>query len=233
VLHVEPHAAEIRPGLEIDHARDGIGTIYGRSAARDRLHVLDQARGDGVDVDGEVVGRRHQPAAIQQHQVAVVTNAAQVQRRGTRATRRRVRVELAGTRSGELRQGPQLGLDGEVCSLLEQFCADCHYRSVRLVIAAHDARTGDHYRGELLFVCCFSLGGCFGCGCLLGVQAGSQQHRNGCGDCCELRAIRRVDLVQDSGLEISHLKIPRFIQKCLKWHSLCRARRANDCTVNG
>src|SRR6185312_13717106 len=71
-------AIEVGDGVEVHNAGHGVGPINGRGATGDRVHVSDRCLGDEVDRDGAGAARQRQPPAIKQHQVAVRTQATQV-----------------------------------------------------------------------------------------------------------------------------------------------------------
>ncbi len=82
-LTVELEALEVLLQDEVGHAGDGVRAIGRRGTARDDLDALDGGRRDGVDVDDARGVARRGATAIEQHEVAVGTEAAQ--RHGGRA----------------------------------------------------------------------------------------------------------------------------------------------------
>ena len=74
---VDRRAFEIVLQDEVDDAADRVRAVHGRRAARDRLDALDRGRRNRVHVDDHraLTGM---PAAVDQHQVAVRAEAAQV-----------------------------------------------------------------------------------------------------------------------------------------------------------
>ena len=111
------HSLELRVEDEVDDARDGVRAVRRRGAARDDLDPLHEIARHQVDVDGADVGRRNHAPAVQQHQIALRTEVAQVQkiravrsgeplagiRRRTRALELRQRVERCGNASRRCR----------------------------------------------------------------------------------------------------------------------------------
>ena len=130
VVKIEPHALEVRVHDEVDDARDRVGAVRGGRAAGQHVDALDHGRRDLVDVGA---GRRSRAAArlhaaaVDQHQRAVRTQAAQADRRGAvRADR------LAGTLLGDdLRQAVQQVFNAHQAGLCDVGRADGRNRRDR------------------------------------------------------------------------------------------------------
>ncbi len=75
-------ALEILLQDEVHDAGDGVGAVHRRGAAGDDFHALDRRGGDRVDVDDEQGVGGLRAAAVDQHEIAIGAEAAQVQRRG-------------------------------------------------------------------------------------------------------------------------------------------------------
>ena len=78
VLNTYLGPAEVLAQLEVQHARDCIGTIGRGSTARNDFDIFDHRHGNGVEIHRTVRIRRHQAPTVHQDQRAVGTEAAQV-----------------------------------------------------------------------------------------------------------------------------------------------------------
>ncbi len=146
-LCVELQSLEVATQDEVGHAADGIGTVYGRGATRDDLDPLHQRRRNAVDVRHHQCVGGHWTMAIDQHEVAVRSEAAQGHRGDADGIHRRdLHILLRGDRRGRRVVGRQLveiGLDVQAGAVFELGVFDGHQRTVGSLVAAHDARAGD------------------------------------------------------------------------------------------
>src|SRR4051812_32201854 len=71
-------ACERRVQHEVDHARERIGAVDGRSAAGDDIDALDERIREQIDIRRTVGELRYEPASFKKHQRAVNAQAAQV-----------------------------------------------------------------------------------------------------------------------------------------------------------
>ena len=85
VLGVDIQTLEIVLQHEIDHASHGVRAVHGRCATGDHFDRLDGGCRNGVDVDDQRGIGRLRATAVNQHQVAIGAEAAQVEGRGARA----------------------------------------------------------------------------------------------------------------------------------------------------
>ena len=126
---------------EIDHARYRIGAIDRRAAASGDLDPVERDGGNGVDIHHPAWAGHRQAAAIQQHEVALLAQPAQVSR-GITAPSQRVGGGIgAGAEQRELRQR-LLEIDLEICAKLVRAGGD-NGGGCGLVWQG-DARAGDH-----------------------------------------------------------------------------------------
>jgi hypothetical protein len=129
-------------------------TIGSARATGDDLDAVQCGLGNGVDVNDERGIGRLRAAAIQQHKGAIRPHAAQVQRGDAGAVgggRLHIlrAVHLADA-AGKLRQFLQTLVDADVGRRFDRLVGDRRDRGVRRIIAAHDARAGDHDRLNFL-----------------------------------------------------------------------------------
>ncbi len=139
-------AREVAADLEIDDPGDGVGAVGGRGAPGDHLDVLDHRHGDGVEVDRAVGVGGLQPAAVQQHQGAVGTEAAQVAiglAAGESAAALHVADLALPLGGGELRHLAHRLVQGRLARGGQGFAVDRGDRAVGLKVAPRDQRTGD------------------------------------------------------------------------------------------
>ncbi len=153
-LDVHIHALEVLLQDEVHDTGDGVGTVHRRSTTGDRLDTLDGGQRDGVQINHETCVARLPALAIDQHQVAVVAQAAQVD--GGRARRlRRSRLHLAGELGGrwhELGLLVQDRLDVGRGSIVQRIRTDRRDRARGFEVArARNTRTGDGDFGKCLF----------------------------------------------------------------------------------
>ena len=133
---VEFDALEIVTQLEIDDARERVGSVHRRGAARDDFDTVDQHRGYEVDVDDtRAVGGNHAPP-VDQHQ----------RRRGRKSAQGEVAlpavgrvVRRAAERRHELRQGIEHALHGDRRGLLEAGHVDGNDRARGGEVRSSDA----------------------------------------------------------------------------------------------
>ncbi len=86
VGRVELRALEVFLRDDVDHARDGVGTVHGGRTAGDHFHVAYGGGRNRVEIHGEAaVDRLHAPA-IDEHEIAIGAQVPQVD--GCRAWRR-------------------------------------------------------------------------------------------------------------------------------------------------
>lgn len=122
-LQVEPQAAEIPVGDDVDHPADGVGAVDGRGAVLQDLDPLDDVVRNRVQIDvaGYAGGRRtrHPAAAVHQHQRALGFHVAQRNLHRTRADAGAVLGKAGIARHVELRIGRGPG-NGQVLQSVAQ-----------------------------------------------------------------------------------------------------------------
>ena len=102
VLTVEGHAFEVLLVDDVHDTGDGVGTVDGRSAARQHVDALDELRRDGVVVHrGRARQTGHEAAAVNQRQRAIDAEIAQIDRRDASARGQEVRIRAAQGRCAE------------------------------------------------------------------------------------------------------------------------------------
>ncbi len=147
ILDVQVHSVKILLQDEIDDAGLGISAVGRRCASGENLYALDRAAGNRVDVDYHqcVDGRR--AFAVDEHEIAVGSKAAQVHCGRTHSVGRRVLDvlcdELADARH-ELGQLLQVRLYGDRAVVLEYVARDGDDRTGRFEVSALDMATRDH-----------------------------------------------------------------------------------------
>src|SRR5690606_25150112 len=147
-LHVELEALEVVLHDEVDDAGHGARAVGRGPAARAQLHLLHECPRDLVDVGGERerVAEAH-AMAVDQHQRAVRSQAAQVQGGGAGRAVRFVRRQLRR----DLRQVVDEVLDAGDAAIGELFRADLGDGARRDEVGiGRDARTRDRDLFELL-----------------------------------------------------------------------------------
>ncbi len=152
-LRIERQALEVAPEAEVHDARNRIGAIGGSGTAGDHLDGLDGCGRDGVQVHHHAGIGRLRATPVEQHQRTVGTKPAQVRGgdAGTGARRHRDRAGVAElVLSGhELRQLVQRLLHAHLGGGLQRLDTERDDGTVGVVVAPHDARTGDHHFIEL------------------------------------------------------------------------------------
>ena len=132
---------------DVDRAGDGVGAVGCRGAAGDNIGALNQAAGDQVEVDGAFTRDRRKTAAIDQHQVAVHAQTAQVH--DLRADVEAAPAVVGGGVGGL--KGRQLADSGTEVGDVESFqCFGvelCH-GGRRAEAGRSDARAGHHHFGQ-------------------------------------------------------------------------------------
>ena len=132
---------------EVDHAGHGVGTVHRRGPACQHVHVLDQRRGNLVQVRGRIEGSAagvvrvtgRQASAVDEHQRARGAKAAQVQRGRAGGA-----VGHLGTEAGEhLRQAVHEVFDRRRAGNLDRLGAHRDDRRRGIGGDRLDARTRD------------------------------------------------------------------------------------------
>ena len=126
---------------KIHHARYRVRAIYRRSAAGGNLHLVDGDGGNGVYIHHPARRSHWQPHAIQQHQIALLAQPAQVHRGIAPATQRVVVGIGPHAKHGQLRQ---CRLDIDLNAKLQILGRGGHHRGRRCLVGARDAGAGDH-----------------------------------------------------------------------------------------
>ena len=97
VVHVHFDAGVVRPGDDVHHAADGIGTVHGGSAVEqdlDAVHHGERNRGDVRDAAQDAAVAH--PAAVHQDQGGFAAETAQVHGRGTGLVADPVKLRAVG-----------------------------------------------------------------------------------------------------------------------------------------
>ena len=146
--HIELHAFELALALEVDDAGHRVRAVHRGRAAGDRLDAFEDELRNQIDVDDRVRVRQRQAPAVEQHEVARLAQAAQVERGASRerdGADRALRLALH-----ELRQLIQRVLDVDRAGLRDGRFAECHDRTGRRIVRSRDARARDHHLLETL-----------------------------------------------------------------------------------
>lgn len=138
----ELHAVEARAQDEVDHPADRIGPVHRRGAVAEHLDAFDHAGRNGVDV---VVS---QADAVDQHQRALVAQAAQRDRRGAGAAAV-VGIGIGGI-AGDGWQFLQQIAHGRLAGGSDLFLAHGDHRIGGFGIHATQARAGDDHAVQRL-----------------------------------------------------------------------------------
>ena len=166
----------IGAGDEVDHPGNRIGTVGCSRAILENLDPADRRRGDQIDVDNRnaAAARLDDPLAIQQHQRALRTKPAQIDRCHALITLC-TGIELVGIADNPVRSRQVLEqLDYRRIALLgELFGPDHIDRRGCLFTRAADQCAGDH---DLPFFC----GPFFGWGCCLSQNRTCQPRQRQC-----------------------------------------------------
>ena len=133
-------AFEVVLHADVDDTGDGVGTVGRAGTAGNDFNPLDKTLRDGVEVDVLVGRGHHRTATVDENEVTVRTETAQVDVRLT-AVAGVVRRGRAGR--VDLRQRVQERVERDVGVLDGFFAGDDGDRAVRLEVRADDARSGD------------------------------------------------------------------------------------------
>src|SRR5690606_4115650 len=154
VARVDARALVVVTQDEVDHPADGIRAVHRGGAAGDDLHPFDHRGGDGVGIHDQGGVHRLAATAVDQHQVAVGTEATQADGGSAHRAGRLVLYVGGGElryRRHELRQLVEDGFHTYCARLFEEIGLDGSDRAVGLVVLAPDAGTGDdNFLGFLL-----------------------------------------------------------------------------------
>ena len=145
VLRVDHHALKVVLQLEIGNAGQGVRTVGCGLPSRHDLDILDQGLWDVVDVDNAARVRGRDAAAVEQHEVTLRAQAAQVD---VHLAVSGV-VVLAAKVAHELRDFAEQGVQRGRARVLDRLGADGDDGAVGHVVAAGDARSGDHHFADL------------------------------------------------------------------------------------
>ncbi len=142
----ELDAGEVALGDEVCDPGDRVGAIDRRSAAGHDLGALDQRDGNDVEVGLAEQRRRYEPRPVEQHEIAVGADAAQVERSEARAA---VVDRAVGARRHAGQIADQLLGIGRLAQ--PDFGRAHHLDGARLLeIGVLDARSGDDDRRRIL-----------------------------------------------------------------------------------
>src|SRR5690606_20050294 len=148
VLAVEIEAFEVVLHDEVDDTRNGVRAVRRGSAARDDLDAFNEGCGNGVRIDNcAAAGLAHRTTTVDQHQVPVRTEPAQVDERATARTRV---VRLRTDVRRDLGQGVEVVIEGYMAADFQRRLVDRVNRAFRDSVTFRDARTRD---GNFLELC--------------------------------------------------------------------------------
>ena len=151
-VHLALDAGELLVQHDVDRAGDGVRAIGRRSAAGDHVGALDQAAGNEVEVDRAFTGDRREAAVVDQHQVAVNAQTAQVH--DLRADVEAAPAVIGGGVAGlEGRQLADRGTQVGDVQLFEGRGIELRDRRGGAEAGADQARTGDHDLLQLVNRC--------------------------------------------------------------------------------
>src|SRR5690606_34931317 len=139
ILATHDNTVEVVAQVEVGHAGKGVRTVHRRGAAGDDIDAVEQEGRNGVEVGDLRRIEEHVAAAVDQHQVPLRAQAAQVEGGDAAA-----RVVGEGRRAGnDLRQRVDDVFDGGRTGQREFLVLDDRQRAGRGEVAAQDARAGD------------------------------------------------------------------------------------------
>jgi len=155
---VQAYATKIVIDDEVDDPGHGVGAIDGCGAAGQDVDPLQKRRRDGVHIDSVAEGEWNGPRAVDEHERAVLTKAAKVERLGAE----RVAADRGGVHAArKLRDVDGEILDGDRPLKLDLFTLQRADRACRGQACAGDPGAGnDDLVGRRLsgFLLCFSGG---------------------------------------------------------------------------